>query len=165
MQPGDHGDGYHEHQERQHADIEAARDGKACGFQCTGTHLLRVGAVDFQQTVLDDDGEPEGHQQRRQYVVAKGLVQNAALKHIADPGHDGHDDNKGKQRGKTEGGRDCQTEKGGQHDEVAMGNVDQAHDTENKRQSGGEERIKPTEQNALKDGIDPVHLKLRNRQR
>jgi len=46
---------------------------------------------------------------------------------------------------------------GSEHDQIAMGNVDQPHDAEDQRQAGGEQRVEPAEQHALDDGVDPVH--------
>ncbi len=46
---------------------------------------------------------------------------------------------------------------GGKHDQVAMGDVDQAHDAEDQRKPGGKQRVKPADQNSLNDGVDPVH--------
>ena len=38
-----------------------------------------------------------------------------------------------------------------------MRDVDQAHDAEDQRQAGSEERIEPAHQNTLHDGVDPLH--------
>jgi hypothetical protein len=48
-------------------------------------------------------------------------------------------------------------EVGAEHDEVAMGEVDEPHDAEDQAEPGGEERVEPAEQDALDDGIEPVH--------
>ena len=40
---------------------------------------------------------------------------------------------------------------GGQHDQVAVGEIDQPHDAEDQRQAGREQRIEAAEQNALDD--------------
>ena len=46
---------------------------------------------------------------------------------------------------------------GREHDQVAMREIDEPHDAEDERQPGGEERIEPTEQDALENGIRPIH--------
>src|SRR5262249_4535301 len=46
---------------------------------------------------------------------------------------------------------------GGEHDEIAMRNVDEPHDAEDERQAGGEHRIEPADQHALEDDVDPLH--------
>ena len=46
---------------------------------------------------------------------------------------------------------------GGEHDEVAMGDIDQPHDAEDQRQPGGEHGVKPADQHALQDDVDPIH--------
>ena len=50
----------------------------------------------------------------------------------------------------------------GQDAEVAVGQVDEAHDAEDERQAGREQRVQPAEQDALDDRVDPVH-RLRSR--
>jgi hypothetical protein len=46
---------------------------------------------------------------------------------------------------------------GAQHDQVAMGEIDQPHDAEHQRQAGSEQRVQPAKQDPLDDGIDPDH--------
>ena len=46
---------------------------------------------------------------------------------------------------------------GGEHDQVAMGEIDQPHDAEDEAEAGGEQRIEPAEQDALDDRVEPVH--------
>jgi hypothetical protein len=48
-------------------------------------------------------------------------------------------------------------QEGGQHDEIAMSEVDQTHDAEDQAEAGGKQRIEPAEQDALDDGVEPVH--------
>src|SRR6266852_2488923 len=38
-----------------------------------------------------------------------------------------------------------------------MGDVDDAHDPEHERQTGGEKSVQSADQRSLEDGIDPVH--------
>ena len=44
---------------------------------------------------------------------------------------------------------DDEGDEGGEHDEVAMRDIDQPHDAEGEREPDGEERIEPAEQGAL----------------
>ena len=46
-----------------------------------------------------------------------------------------------------------QDQEGREHDQVAMGEVDQPHDAEDQRQPGGEQRIEPAEQDALDEDV------------
>ena len=43
-----------------------------------------------------------------------------------------------------------------QHDQIAMGEIDQPHDAEDQRQAGGEQRIQAAKQNALNDRAEPI---------
>ena len=43
--------------------------------------------------------------------------------------------------------------KRGEHDQVAMGDVDQPHDPEDQRQPGREQRVEAAQQNALHDAL------------
>ena len=52
---------------------------------------------------------------------------------------------------------DDHREERGEDAEIAVGEVDDAHDAEDERQPGGEERVEPAEQQALEDGVDPRH--------
>ena len=52
--------------------------------------------------------------------------------------------------------RDDEHGKGGEHDQVAMGEIDQPHDAEDQRQPGREQRVEAAEQNALDQCIEPA---------
>src|SRR5215813_11481975 len=41
--------------------------------------------------------------------------------------------------------------------QVAVREVDHLHDPEHQRQAAGEQRVEPARQDALDDGVDPVH--------
>ena len=53
--------------------------------------------------------------------------------------------------------RDGQAKIGRQHDQIAMGQIDQPHDPEHKAEPGGEQRIKPAHKHALQNDIKPDH--------
>ena len=98
LQAGDDGDGDHELQQRQDADPNALAERKARDLDSAGLEPAAVGREQLQQPVLDDDGEAEGHQQRRQDVVAERAVEQAALQPIADRRHERHDDERWRAR-------------------------------------------------------------------
>ncbi len=52
---------------------------------------------------------------------------------------------------------DDQRDIGRQHDQIAMGDVDEPHHAEDQRQPGGEHGVEPAEQDALQDGVHPLH--------
>ena len=79
-------DGDHELQQRKNADPHALADLKARDLDGTGLEPAAVGGEQLEQRVLNDDGEPEGHQQRRQHVVAERAVeQRRAGAHSRSP--------------------------------------------------------------------------------
>ena len=69
--------------------------------------------------------------------------------------------------GRLRGPGDEEDQERSEHDEVAMGEVDQAHDAEDQRQTGGVERVEAAEEHALDDGIDGRGhaVRFRNRRR
>ena len=79
LQAGDHRDRKRELDQRQHTDGEPATDGDALDLDGAGVELDAVGGEEFKQPVLDDDGEAEGHQQRRQEIVAERAVEQRTL--------------------------------------------------------------------------------------
>ena len=46
---------------------------------------------------------------------------------------------------------------GGEHDEIAVRDIDEPHDAEDQRQPGGEHGVEPADQHALEDDVDPLH--------
>ena len=47
-----------------------------------------------------------------------------------------------------------QHHEGGEHDEVAVGQIDQPHDAEDQRQAGGEQGVEPAQHHALQHGVE-----------
>ena len=58
-----------------------------------------------------------------------------------------------------------QADESRQDDQVAMGDVDQAHDAEDQRETGGEQRVKPTKQYALDYGKEGIRSNAVNADR
>ena len=131
--------------------------GDARGLERAGLEPLRVGGEHLQQHVLDDDREAEGHQQRRQDVPAQRQVEDAALQRVADPRHHRHDDDQADERMHAGAVEHGETEEGGEHDQVAVRDVDQPHHAEDQREPGREQRVEPAQQHALDDGVEPLH--------
>ena len=157
LQAGDHRDGAGEDDHREHADRQPLDDLQTCRLERAGGQLLAVRRKDFQERVLDDDRQAEGDEQRRQDIRPQGEVEQAALERVADGEHQRHDDRQRDQRMHANAGDDGEAEEARQHDQVAMGDVDQPHDAEDERQAGGEQRVEPADQDALYDGVDPIH--------
>ncbi|MCY1391038.1 hypothetical protein D9M71_58660 [compost metagenome] len=156
LQAADHRQGAAEYQQRHHAEAEATH-GDAGHFQVALGELPAVGAEELQQQVLQDDRQPEGHQQRRQDVVAEGAVEQLPLQAVADHEHHRHHQRQAGQRRQAEHFHHHQGQVGRQHDEVAVGDVDQAHDAEHQRQADREHGVETAEQRALHQGIEPFH--------
>ena len=155
LQSGDDRDGDDELDQRQRADPYALHHLEGLHFDGAGLELAAVGGEQLQQAVLDDDGEAEGHQQRRQQIVAQRAVEQRALQRVADQRHGRHDEQQRGERIDAEGLRHHQRDVGGEHDEVAMRDVDQPHHAEDQRQPGGEHGVKPADQHALQDDVEP----------
>ena len=117
--------------------------------------MLRV--EDLQQHVLDDDGDAERDEQRRQEPAAQGEVEQAALQAIAQHEHHRHHDDEARERMHAGRVDRHQRDIGGEHDEIAMRDVDEPHDAEGQRQADGEERIEPAQQRALDEDVEPIH--------
>ena len=79
------------------------------------------------------------------------------LERVAERGHERHHQDQREERVEPERLHHDDGEERGQDAEVAVGQVDDAHDPEDERQAGGEERVEPAEQEALQDGVDPGH--------
>ena len=162
LQAGDHRDRERELDERQHADRKPAADRDAFDLDRAGVELDAVGGEQFKQPVLDDDREAERHQQRRQQIVAERAVEQAALQRVADDRHHRHDDDERQDRVDAERLHRHQRDIGRQHDQVAVGDVDEPHHAEDQRQPRREHGVEPAEQHALQDGVHPLHVTLRN---
>ncbi len=122
-----------------------------------GRDAAAVGGKAFQQRVLDDDGQAEGDEQRRQDVVAQRAVEHMVLQQPAGGEHRRRCDQRGDERIEAEACDKHQDEEGGEHDQVAMGEVDQPHDAEDQAEPRREQGVEPAEQHALDDGVEPVH--------
>ena len=96
-------------------------------------------------------------EQRRQNVRSQRPVEHLQLKQETDREHDRQGDERGDERVEPERGDEGQNEEGGEHDEIAVSQIDQAHDAEDQREPGGEERVEPAEQNALDQRVDEAH--------
>ena len=144
-------------QQRQHADREPAAEIEARDLDGAGLELAAVGGEQLQQRVLDDDREAEGDEQRRQQIVAERAVEQPALQHVADRRHHRHHDDERDERIEAERVGRHQRDVGGEHDQVAVRDVDQPHHAEDQRQPGGEHGVEPAEQHALHDDVDPFH--------
>ena len=155
LQRGDHRDRDGELDERQQADPDAGADLVSHCLDGAGLQFAAIGGEQFQQAVLDDDRQAEGHQKRWQQVVAERAVEQEALQGITDDRHRRHDQQQRSQRIETEGLRHHQRDVGGEHDQIAMGDVDQPHDAEDQRQAGGEHGVEPADQHALQDDVEP----------
>ena len=115
--------------------------------------------------VLHDDGEAERHQQRRQNIAAQRAVENAKLQQIAEGRRHGDDHDEARQRMQAGQLDNQQGEIRGRDNQIAMRDVDQPHDPENQRQAGGKQRVEAANQDALNDGVDPMHAVSRQNTR
>ena len=68
---------------------------------------------------------------------------------------DRQDDERRDDRIEAERCRQRQQDEAGQDDEIAVGDIDEAHDAGRERQAGREQRVKAAEQDALQELIDP----------
>ena len=100
---------------------------------------------------------PKVTEQRRQQIVAERAVEQPALQHVADRRHDRRHDDDGEQRIEPERVGGHQRDIGGEHDQVAVRDVDEAHHAEDQREPGGEHGVEPADQHALDDDVDPLH--------
>jgi hypothetical protein len=125
-----------------------------------GSKTAAIGGKTRKQAVLKDDRNAEGDQEGRQKILADGRVQQETLQAVPNRRHERHDENGGEQGMKPgEVDRDHR-EIRCKHDQVAMGDVDEAHDAEDERQPGCKQRIKPAEHDTLEKGVDPVHRQV-----
>ena len=79
------------------------------------------------------------------------------MQRVPDDRHQRDDDEQGCEWADAKGLRDDEREESGEHNEIAVRDVDEAHDAEDERKAGGEEGVKPADENALHDGIHPLH--------
>ena len=117
--------------------------------------FARIVAVDLKQSILDDVGEAKGDEDDEQAVLADDALEQEALQRETDAKRDRQHDDGRCHRIEAKADREGQQRKAGQYDEVAMGDVDKAHDASRERQAGGKQRVQAAEQHALQQLIDP----------
>ena len=143
LQAGDHGERGEEDEEREPADRDPLADGDARRLQRADLEPAGVSGKHLQQDVLNHDREVEGHQRRRQDVAPEGEVEDAALQRVAEARHRRHGDDQAQQRMKAGALNHGQAQERRQHDEIAVGDVDQPHHAEDQRKAGREQRVEP----------------------
>ena len=104
---------------------------------------------------MNDDGQPECDQQRRQQIASQGSIQQHVLQGKSGGEHRRHCQQSRKKRVEPKPRRQRENRESRQYDQIAMGEIDQPHDAEDQRQAGGEQRIQASEQNALDDRAEP----------
>ena len=108
--------------------------------------LAAVGGEDFQQAVLDDDRQTKGHEQGRQQILAQRMIKQKSLQSVTDDRHQRNDHQQRSQRPDAQGLGGDKRQIGRENDEVAMGDVHEAHDAENQRQARREQRVETADQ-------------------
>ena len=84
---------------------------------------------------------PKVHQKRRQNILAEGTIEKDVLQHITDDEHQGCS-KKGSHHYVKAGRLDPDEDGEGAEDhEIAMGEVDEAHDPKNEGETGGEKGV------------------------
>ena len=116
-----------------------------------------IGREDLEQDVLDDDGETEGSQERHQESGAPAPFQKQHVHRIARDPHNRKDEQRREPRRNRRLIDDDPDQVGADHGDVAMGEVDDAHDAEHQRQPAGEQGVKAAEQDALEEHVHPIH--------
>jgi len=152
----DHTDRGDQREQRHDADRNIAAEMDRSGFDRAKPQPPAVGGKGFEQPILDDDGQAERHQQRRQQIASQGAVEQHLLQGKTCGEHRRHGQQRREERIEPEPRHQRQDRERRQHDQVAMGEIDQPHDAEDQRQAGGEQRVQAAEQNALKDAAKPV---------
>ncbi len=141
---------------RHHADRKHAAERDRGGLDGAGREPLAVRRKHLQEAVLDDDRKPERHQQRRQDVGSKRAVEHEKLQRIAGRKHQGERDRGCREGIEAECARRRQDDEGREHDEIAMGKIDEPHDPEDEGQSRREQRVEAAQEHALDDRVDPT---------
>ena len=145
-----------QNQDRQYAEAHAEK------IEAPETHVadidrLAVGSEPGDHAVPEDDGEAEGQQNLRDLVMTEHPVDQHPLQEDADPERDQrhrNDDENGVQRRPW---IEIEADERRRDDEIALGDVDDAHDAEGKAQSKPDQRIEAAEKNAVGDGFQPDH--------
>ncbi len=128
----------------------------AVGLDVPGVEPLHVRREPLEQRVLDDHREPERREQRGESAVQRE-VEQADLKREARCRHRRHDEKQGQP-----GAQPCvvgqeQRAVSTEDREIAVREVDEPHHAEDQRKTRGEQRVEPTDEDALDDGVDPGH--------
>lgn len=74
----DHGERRQEGHQRHQADVERA-DADRGTFQRPNGHAAAIGGKRFEQAILEDDGDTESDEQRRQHVLAERAIEHEVL--------------------------------------------------------------------------------------
>jgi hypothetical protein len=109
----------------------------------------------LQQAVLDDNRQAEGDENDQQHVLADHPLQQKPLQAEAEQEGGRQHYQRGDDRIEAERRRQHQQDVAGQDDEIAVGDIDEAQHTGRQRQAGREQRVKPAEQDALQNLINP----------
>ncbi len=153
VQSSDQGDGEQEDQQRIDADRDRP-DVEGRKFDRAAGELAGVGAVSLQEAVLDDDRQTKGHEEDRQDALADGPLQEEALQDIARAKGDREEDERDQEGRPPENAGQRQDDEGEQHDHVAVGDVDEAHDAERQRQAEREQRVEAADQHTLDKEVE-----------
>ncbi len=87
-------------------------------------------------------------------IAAQGAVEECALQRVAEHEQDRRRHQRAEERPDAQRLGDGQHDEGREHDEVAVRQVDEAHDAEDQRQAGGEQRVEPAQHDALQQGVE-----------
>ena len=115
------------------------------------------GRVVLQQRVLDHHPDPEADEDAGERIRSERAVEDATLGDVPHGRHHHeHEDHRPPDaHPHRRAGRQRQV--GGEHGEIAVGEIDEPHHAERQRQPGGEQRVETAEQNPLHDRVDPLH--------
>jgi hypothetical protein len=122
-------------------------------------HPAGVGRVGLQQQVLDDDRQAERHQQRRRRPAAQGPAEQAQLEHQPQQERQRDHDQHGDPQGHPERRHDRGGQVGAAHGQIAVGQVDHAHDPEHERQADRGQRVGAAQEDPLEDVVHPGHVR------
>ena len=108
------------------------------GLEPAHVDAAAVGRERFKEPVLDHDRKAERDQERRQDVRSERAVEHLRLEGITDREHDWRSDERCDEGVKAKRGDEGQDQEGGEYDEIAVREIDEAHDAEDQRQAGRE---------------------------
>ena len=144
-----------EHDQGKHPDGNSAADGDAVRSEGADLERARIRMKDLLKPVAQNDREAERREQRRERIWPHRPVQEYALQGIAQAEHQRRHRQDREERIEVHLHDRPQREIGGENQEVAMSDVDQAHDAVGDRKADREQRVKPAEKNALKNRVEP----------